>query len=86
VVLAGLEVRDARLRGGRDAAVPGRDRTIGIGGLLGAQRRELGAELRGVGRGNGCVRRNADEEAGDTGNGKQEFLQHESSLGVRTST
>jgi hypothetical protein len=49
VMLARPEVRDARLRGGSDASVPGRNRTIGIGGLLGAQRCELGAELRGVG-------------------------------------
>jgi hypothetical protein len=49
MMLAGPEVRDTRLRGGRDAPVPGRNRTVGIGGLLGAQRCELGAELRGLG-------------------------------------
>ena len=49
MMLAGAVVREARLCGRGQTAVPRGNGTVGVARLLAAQWRELGAELRGIG-------------------------------------
>ena len=71
-MLAGAEVREARLRGGGEAAIPRGNGAVGIAGLLAAERRELGAELRGFGGRHGGHGVRAEREARDGANAGQQ--------------